>query len=98
MGHLINPTSFRLGVNKKYNFEWLSNYKNDYNYLVNEDQLIAFFLKDFFDNKLFMDQGIYFSHIKLFRNLTNETTIIIYLYDGLFLKSYSELSAIWRRR
>lgn len=98
MGHLINPTSLRLSINKRHNFEWHSSTKTDYSYLVNQDQLIYFFFKEFFDNNVFINNGIYFSHIKLFRNLNQRLRIIVYIYDGVFIKSSMALSDKIRKR
>jgi ribosomal protein S3 len=66
MGHLINPISFRLGINRLWNHSWCVANIFEYNYLALQQANIQSFLKKFFEFKIFPRKGYLYSHVNLF--------------------------------
>ena len=93
MGHIVNPTTLRIGITKNWNSIWSVN-KSSLNYssLYFSDNAFFFILMNFMRAKSFRQFSIILSHIKLIRFL-NKTVFMVYMYNGSFLHN----SIIWRR-
>src|SRR5690348_991582 len=83
MGHIINPLSYRLYNIRYWNNNWSTLNKNNYSYLVNQDQLLENFcrkvlIKYFNSVKL----GLIFLNLKIIRYF-NSVNLYLYVHDSL---------------
>lgn len=83
MGHLINPTNYRVGISKCWNSAWFQNitFSSNYSSLIKSDFDIFLFFRRFFDLKLLVQSGYIFSHVKIIRERT-KVFCVVYFYDG----------------
>jgi len=97
MGHLINPITFRLGVSKFWNSNWIVNInenKNFYSFLMGSDWNIYIFFKRFFNYIIMKRISLIFSHLKIIRSQSS-VVYIIYYYDGRFLEHLFQFKKIF---
>jgi hypothetical protein len=80
MGHIVNPISFRLGVNRTWNSTWSTFNFINYSYLIQRDLFIYNFLKMFFNKLCFVKYGFMYSHSKIINLTGNNFNIINYIY------------------
>lgn len=97
MGHLINPTSHRIGASKCWNSLMTgdSRFRFTYMTLMKSDWDIYFFFKRFFDLKLMVQSGYIFSHVKLIHE-RRKLFCIVYFYDGGSLERSDNMKHIFR--
>lgn len=79
MGHLINPVSYRLTINRAWENSWFAHTSYEYHYLNVSQINIKFFIKKFFNLKVFPENGFLYSHSKIF-NFSEKVSIRIFLY------------------
>ncbi len=82
MGHLINPISLRLGINRIWVYTWYANNIYEYNYLTLQQTNIESFLKKFFDLNIFPKRGYLLSHVN-FLYFSKYIDIRVYLYKTI---------------
>ena len=83
MGHLINPVSFRLGVNRVWNHN-LTNFNSKSKNSLNLMNLnLNSFLERFFNFKVFLKHGLLYSHHNLIT--TNKGLVVnVYIYKTIY--------------
>jgi ribosomal protein S3 len=79
MGHIINPISFRVSVNRLWQSSFFTQNNYEYNYLHIQEMNIKYFLKKFFSIPFFFKNGYLYSHSTVL-NLSEYTHIKVYLY------------------
>lgn len=79
MGHLINPVSYRLTINRAWENSWFAQTSYEHHYLNVSQTNIKSFIKKFFNLKVFPENGFLYSHSKIF-NFSEKVSIRIFLY------------------
>jgi hypothetical protein len=83
MGHIINPISFRLFINRLWDCHWFSYNNYEYNYLQMQQNNFQVFLSKFFNLKIFSKNGYLFSHSNMFY-FSKYVDVRIYLYKTIY--------------
>lgn len=79
MGHLINPISLRLSVNRMSENLFISNNHYEYHYLEMHSRNLKLFFKRIFEFSVFSKNGYLFSHVSLL-GFSSHYEIKVYLY------------------
>lgn len=91
MGHIVNPISFRLGLNRTWNSSWVASNGINYSYLIQRDIFIYNFLALLFNQINLINEGFLYSHSRILAQVGGRFMIINYIYEqSLFLK-YTKL-------
>jgi hypothetical protein len=90
MGHLINPTTFRLGISRYWNSRWMiKNFSYNYHFLFKSDWNIQKFIVRLFTNKTCTLAGFVFSHIVFIRT-EKILYCLVYFFNGYSLEVLKE--------
>lgn len=94
MGHLINPVSFRLGINKFWDNNLISyKFQNNKNLNLLKINLNSF-IERFFNFKIFLKYGLLYSHNNLLAK-NNGLILNIYLYKTINNSNKSVLEILY---
>jgi hypothetical protein len=87
MGHLINPVSVRLGINRLWSYSWFSQNTYELNYIDLQEINLKNFIKNFFSLNGFHQQGFVFSHIS-YVTFSKYIDLKIFLYQTIAYKNF----------
>jgi hypothetical protein len=92
MGHIINPISLRLGLNRTWPLK-----TSGFAINLHLERFILEYVESFFDSRLLRDWGFIYSHV-LLDQVSNNLFVKIYLYDGISETILSKLFDIFYKR
>jgi hypothetical protein len=82
MGHIINPISLRLSVNRLWDYQWFNSNNYEYYYLQLQQNNLQGFLIKFFNLKLFPMNGYLYSHSSILY-FSKYVDVKVYIYKTL---------------
>ena len=97
MGHVVNPLSLRLGLNRTWNSTWASHDSVNYTYLVQNDLFLHNFLKLFFNNSTFITNKFLYSHTKIVQLPEGRFNVINYIYTPVLSNKLETLFFLFNR-